>query len=215
MAFSFSPRIVTDGLVLYYDVANPRSYPGFGTTIYDLSRNGYNGTLNNGVSYNTTNGGALVFDGTDDYVQFAPNFYGPNIQTVCFWGRQSAGIPALAALVANSVPGDDSLRTVDGTFWYTGNSNDYHYGYSSRFMINGIDNLSQTVGGQFIIPNGRTLSQDHFIGAIGNKNLSTISHTFNGRVYKGNVYKVALYNRQLTSSELLQNFNAHKNIFGL
>jgi hypothetical protein len=38
MAFNYSPKIVTDGLVLYLDAANPRSYPGTGTTWYDLSR---------------------------------------------------------------------------------------------------------------------------------------------------------------------------------
>ena len=68
MAFSFSPRIVTDGLVLYLDAANQRSYPGSGTTWSDISRGGNNGTLVNGPTFDPGNGGSIVFDGVDDYV---------------------------------------------------------------------------------------------------------------------------------------------------
>ena len=60
--------IVTDGLVLCLDAANPKSYPGSGTTWTDLSGNGNNGTLVNGVGYNSDNGGSLSFDGVNDYV---------------------------------------------------------------------------------------------------------------------------------------------------
>jgi hypothetical protein len=82
-------------------------------------------------------------------------------------------------------------------------------------MINGVSNLSKTGQGMYIVPNGRTMNQNFFVGAIGNRNVSTISHTFNGRVFKGSMFKVMIYNRQLTNNELLQNFNAHKTIFGL
>jgi hypothetical protein len=216
MAFSFSPKIVTDGLSVYYDVANPRSYPGSGTTIYDLSRNGNNGTLINGVSYNTSNGGALVFDGTDDYVQFTSTYAG----TICFWGIAETGAAdGLRALVAASATGDGSLRVEGGSFRAAAptapNADDYHVGYVNQFMINGVSNLTTNVSGYYVVPNGRTLTQNFFVGAIGNRNVSTISHTFNGRVFKGNMFKVMIYNRQLTNNELLQNFNAHKTIFGL
>jgi hypothetical protein len=68
MGFNYSPKIVTDGLVLCLDAANSRSYPGSGTTWNDLSRNGNNGTLTNGPTFNSTNGGSIVFDGSNDYV---------------------------------------------------------------------------------------------------------------------------------------------------
>ena len=69
MAFFNSPNIVTTGLVLAWDAANPKSYPGSGTTIYDLSGNGNHGTLNNGVGFSTNYKGILTFDGTNDYVK--------------------------------------------------------------------------------------------------------------------------------------------------
>jgi hypothetical protein len=68
MALSHSPQISLNGLVLCLDAANSKSYPGSGTTWTDLSGNGNNGTLINGVGYNSSNGGSLVFDGVDDYV---------------------------------------------------------------------------------------------------------------------------------------------------
>ena len=67
MALSHSPSIVTNGLVLCLDAANSKSYPGSGTTWTDLSGRGNNGTLVNGVGYNSGNLGSLVFDGVDDY----------------------------------------------------------------------------------------------------------------------------------------------------
>ena len=69
---SYSPHIVTDGLVLCLDAANPRSYPGSGTTWYDLSGNGYNCELAN-TTFNTNHGGSIDFDGTDSYGAFDTN----------------------------------------------------------------------------------------------------------------------------------------------
>ena len=68
MGLSHSPRIVTNGLVLCVDAANPRSYPGAGTAWTDLSKQGNNGTLTNGPTFDSANGGSIVFDGTNDYV---------------------------------------------------------------------------------------------------------------------------------------------------
>jgi hypothetical protein len=67
MAYGVGPNLVRDGLVLYLDAANPKSYPGSGTAWNDLTSGGNNGTLVNGVGYTSDNGGAMVFDGVDDY----------------------------------------------------------------------------------------------------------------------------------------------------
>ena len=68
MALQHSPSIVTNGLILCLDAANPRSYSGSGTACTDVSGNGNNGTLINGVSYSSSNMGTFVFDGVDDYI---------------------------------------------------------------------------------------------------------------------------------------------------
>ena len=68
MAISYNPSSVTSGLVLCLDAANTKYYPGSGTTWTYLSCRGNNGTLVNGVGYNSGNLGSLVFDGTNDYI---------------------------------------------------------------------------------------------------------------------------------------------------
>jgi hypothetical protein len=77
MAFHRGPKTVTDGLVLYLDAANPKSYPGSGTAWSDLSGNGYTGTLINGPTFSSGNGGSIQFDGTNDYFA-ASNIYSVN-----------------------------------------------------------------------------------------------------------------------------------------
>ena len=75
MAFNYSPKIVTDGLVLYLDAANRYSYPGSGTTWSDISRGGNNGTLVNGPTFSTDGGGSIITDGIDDgiFINTFPN----------------------------------------------------------------------------------------------------------------------------------------------
>ena len=69
------PSIVTNGLVINLDAGFVSSYPKGGTEWKDLSGNGINGNLINGVSYNSVNGGSLVFDGTDDVCRFPANTF--------------------------------------------------------------------------------------------------------------------------------------------
>jgi hypothetical protein len=212
--------IVNQGLTVYYDFSNPNCYAGSGTTIYDLSGYNNNGTLINGTSYSTTNGGALIFDGVDDYVQFTSTYAG----TICFWGIADVGATdGLQALVGVTSTGDGALRFLGGTFRGnatgaeagTADNNDYQFGYVNQFMINGVSSLPKTYQGFYVVPNSRTLTQNFYVGAIGNRNVSTLSHTFMGRVYKGKIFKVMIYNRQLTNAELLQNYNAFKAQYGL
>ena len=67
MGVSYNPRIVTDGLVFCLDAASERSYPGAGTTWYDLTTNNNNWSLINGPSFSNNGNGSILFDGTNDY----------------------------------------------------------------------------------------------------------------------------------------------------
>ena len=60
--WEYMPDIVRDGLVLNLDAGEPSSYPGTGTAWTDLSGNGNTGTLTNGPTYSSANGGSIVFD---------------------------------------------------------------------------------------------------------------------------------------------------------
>ena len=67
----YAPNIVKNGIVACWDAAGKRSYPGTGTTWYDMSGNENNGTLENGPTFSSANGGSIVLDGSDDYVTIA------------------------------------------------------------------------------------------------------------------------------------------------
>ena len=73
MAFNNGPRIVTNGLVLCLDASDRNSYPGSGTTWYDVSNNGNHATLTNGPTFSTSNGGIFTFDGSNDYADVSLN----------------------------------------------------------------------------------------------------------------------------------------------
>jgi hypothetical protein len=73
MATFGGSNIVTDGLVLWLDAANRKSYPGSGNTWLDLSGNNNTGTLTNGPTFSSANNGSIVFDGTNDYVNCGTN----------------------------------------------------------------------------------------------------------------------------------------------
>ena len=68
MGLSHSPSIITQNLVLCLDAANSKSYPGSGTTWYNLIPGGVNGTLTNGPTYSSANGGVIALDGVNDYI---------------------------------------------------------------------------------------------------------------------------------------------------
>ena len=103
MSASSGPNIVEDGLILCLDAADKKSYSGSGTTWYDRSGNDNNGTLINGPTHSTDNGGLLSFDGVNDYVTIggdnddnawtADNSVGSDILCLEIWfkGSDSGG----------------------------------------------------------------------------------------------------------------------------
>jgi hypothetical protein len=93
MAFIHSPKIVTDGLVLALDAGNVKSYPGSGTTWLDKSGRGNNGTLINGPTFNSANGGYIRCDGINDFIEISDNSsldFGSGSFTVEYWFRKLA-----------------------------------------------------------------------------------------------------------------------------
>lgn len=68
MAAKLGPSIIKSGLVLDLDAADINSYIGSGTSWKDMTGNGNSGTLVNGPSFSSANGGSIVFDGVDDYI---------------------------------------------------------------------------------------------------------------------------------------------------
>jgi hypothetical protein len=87
MGFYRGPRINRDGLVLALDAGSIRSYTGSGTTWIDLSGSGNNATLINGPTFDTENGGNIIFDAVDDHAIITdnPSINFPTALTISLW----------------------------------------------------------------------------------------------------------------------------------
>jgi hypothetical protein len=239
MALQYSPRIVTDGLVLALDAADKNSYPGSGTTWTDISRNSYNGTLTNGPTFNSANGGSIVFDGVDDNVSI-PNSITSNFST--------NGITVEAWVYHNNFTGSQAyinnwfnftspqkgfiLRTFNGqtypSFWWCWGSISGTNSYStvnatsSPFSINtwyhvvGIyeKNISARIYVNGILK-GTNSSVPYDIVYDTANGVSVGTSNINTSRMNGKISITKIYNRVLSSSEITQNYNATKTRFGL
>jgi hypothetical protein len=99
MSFHFSPNIVTDGLILYYDPANTKSFVSGSTSLYDLTSNNYDGLLVNGPVYSAESKGSISLDLTDDKIDF-PRLIDSTDGTISVWFRNNNEITS-ATTAAN------------------------------------------------------------------------------------------------------------------
>lgn len=218
MATSYSPKIITSGLVFCLDAGNAKSYPGTGTTWRDLSGNENSGTLVNGVEYNSGDGGFLIFDGVNDRVDCG-TFNVPFL-TVSTWVYKTAstnqqGIcrKQLGWAISNYL---GVLQVAVGTSWQF-----YNTGYT--IPLNTWTNIVYTysgtgaAGSQTVYINGLNIySTSAGSGAISaNGNQVRVGYDDNGWYWNGRIAKTKIYNRALTSQEVLQNYNATKVRFGV
>jgi len=217
-------EIVTSGLILHLDAGNLASYPGTGTTWFDLSGQNAHGTINGTVSY--------VANGSQSYFNFATasdaNFISStasqsylDVTIVFLPDFTRSQISNIAGLIGNNTPasfGDKSLRFsgVNGTGPWTltarspGDANDWAFPTATTYYINGaVSNV--TVAGWNILGGFRTnqtsfpLNFSYHLG----------SSSYLDRSFQGRIAAVFMYNRQLTAAEQQQNFNALRSRFGL
>ena len=216
-------NIVTNGLVLFLDANNTNSYPGSGTSWYDLSGNGNTGTLTNGPTFSSVNGGTIVFDGIDDYVNVAnASSLNASAQTISVWYN------------ATTIPG--RLATIIGKHDTAGSNNGYNLWTSNYAQIK-VANVGYDSGLAAGVANvwyHLTLAYTSNVsltgyangvsmGTSGLANFSISSQPLRiGRsvdsfwsVFTGKISHVTVYNRELTASEVLQNFNLTRNRFGV
>ena len=113
MGLSHSPSLVLSGLTLCLDAANTKSYVGSGTTWTDLSGNSNTGTLTNGPTYSSANGGSIVFDGTNDYATISFNSVfnvTSNPFTVIVWNKKNTSSNGYNGLITADAAGDDTWK---------------------------------------------------------------------------------------------------------
>jgi len=231
--------IVTSGLVLNLDAGNPLSYPGTGTTWFDLSTSNKNGTLVNGPSFDSANGGSIVFDGTNDYVNVATFTSLSDVSQFSYsaflnFSTAAGNYNTFFAIGFNAEYNNDILfaweKSSNTLLFQVNNGLDggatYAYNAPSNWM-----NLSVVYDGSLstnatklkVFINGVQLTL-----SFGSYNVPTktsnrtdqlirIGEYLNNTLffYTGKIATTFLYNRALTQSEVLQNYNAQKLRFGL
>jgi hypothetical protein len=222
-------NISAQGLVLNLDAAIQGSYPKTGTLWTDISGNNNNGTLTNGPAYTGSDYGAIVFDGTDDYVNL-PTMYSPPIISLNTWFKTSV-VPPYQMLITSdgSIPNTRNFQyrlasgkleiiifETDSTFSlisssisssngsWTNTTATYDRSYL-KLYINGTP-VNQTSSTFPINDAGQT---GEF--AIGTRRLSNGPTDF----FSGSIANAQIYNQPLSQFQVWQNFNAYKSRYGI
>ena len=221
MASSIAPNIVTDGLVMYLDAANTKSYPGSGTAWVDLVNNN-NGTLTNGPTFNSANGGSIVFDGVDDRIILSSSL------------TLSGSFTWTVTCESNAMSGTQNRQVYLGgsSTWFEQSDNDtffivYSGGNLNLELPTGL--LPQNKWYNITVTHKPDDTFDfYYNGAkqtLRSGGTTPVSTSFNintigaisggGRYWNGNIANMRVYNRILTDSEIRQNYNTTKTRFGL
>ena len=220
-------KIVTDGLVLLLDAADKNSYPGSGTTWRDMSGGGRNFTLENSPTFSTSKGGAIVFDGNDDFLT------GPASNTFSIVQDHTVEVVFNIAELRSTVfftwsNGGPSGRQI---FTHAPWGNDtiyYDVALNSRVQYSPVPVgrivhmvwrlRSSTTPRQQIFENN-VIKADNGTNTVGNISMGTdpvyIAKIGDFSYWKGTIYYFRVYNRALTDAELSQNYTLARAKYGL
>lgn len=220
MASIGGPDIVQSGLVAVFDAGSTRSYPGSGTTWFDLSGNGNNGTLSS-ASIGTTASGTMTFDGVDDRITITgPNLTSSNFTVIGVSSRIDTNGRMISGGANNWLLGhwDNYVRQYFSVGWVTG------AGASPTTTITDT-NVHIWCGTGDVTADTYKFRDDNVeytttsnAGAAGPYGFSLgnyyAGNSGNGSEFGQGIITVLLvYNRVLTDAEINQNFNAQKNRF--
>jgi hypothetical protein len=221
-----SSSIVTNGLVLYLDAGDSSSYPGFGTTWYDLSGKNNNGTIFGGVSYNNSEK-FFACDGINGYIDFGSSSSLSDSSNFTYSAWFKNVTPGLATTVlgrgADGLGAGWSLRigthtdskyrvasvttspsTTANNVYSTNTYIENSWVNITAVWINGVS-LSLYVNGILdVSTNFSGLTLRSSTAGWGSGRSSTTLYT------RSNLAVAQVYDRVLSSSEILQNFNANR-----
>ena len=219
MSTSYSPKIITDGLVLALDAGNNKSYAGSGTIWNDLSGNNNTGTLSNSPTFTDANNGSFTFNGTNS-VQTAVNIVCTAMTILMFIKRNGTQI-SNAGLTFNRGTSVTGLNFygLNNTLSYHWNNDASTYNFAPNLLIP--DNVWSMVGMSvtstaatlYVNMESATNINAHASTTIDNLRIAV--DTDSGRRFTGNIATTLLYNKALSPNEILQNFNATRNRFGV
>jgi hypothetical protein len=225
---SFGDKIPTNGLAVYLDGTKYVS----GTTWYDLSGNGNNGTLTNGPTYTSTNGGAIVTDGVDDYITYpltcttamtVITVAKSNHTDANAWGtNQYAGMGSCRKANGYIIHNNPADRSVN--FYVVGSDGTTYTGFGAVYptniqvpnfyamTTNGIDNHKAYLNGSLVLNNSTSVTRT---GTNTTTGILGWDDGIASRYNKLNIHCHIVYNRQLTDAEIFQVYQSLRTRFAL
>ncbi len=216
------------GLVLHLDAGNPVSYSGSGTTWNDLSGNGSHVTLTS-TTFNSANGGSIVFNGTSSYANFNANIGNTNVVTVEMWVKtNSLNVPNGSMYFGFNLY---DVWTKGGNIGYNTSGGDLYGLTSTRVENLGIEGAWRQL--VFVMNSSSTSNNKIYVNGVNQTALSQVFTGFNsananfnsgvGRIagwrndlswlMNLNVASFKIYNRELSQQEITNNFNASRQRF--
>ena len=222
MGIARGPKIVTSGLLLALDAADKLSYPGSGTTWRNLASNNFNCTLTNGPTFSGANMGSIVYDGVDDSATCSLVTSDANNVTMESWFKATT-LPGDRGLMLNGNGGSSGYGLQFGACGTAGTTlyvffggvscnvvsygtlvtNTWYQAVYTRTTSPGISNI--------LYINGISRSTN----TSSNPNAPAGSTLIGHSAFNGNISIARIYNRALTATEVLQNYNATKGRYGL
>jgi hypothetical protein len=207
MGFYRGPNIVTDGLVLALDAANPKSYPRSGTSMSDLSGNNYTFTLQGNATFSNEGRGSIYLDGSADGIQRTGTAGLQNAVTLVQWLKTT---DTVGLMLSGEVVGTTGAYYVGAypSSFYNSNCGTPSYFIDTKATTNPSSPINY-------------LDNNWHMWEAKNLNFSSWTTTWNflgyaaGYEIAGYVGVILMYNRSLTAKESEQNYNALKSRFGL
>ena len=215
--------LVTSGLSTWLDANNPASYPGSGTTWFDLSGYGADQTLVNSPVYTAGSPSYFSFDGISQYSTGSmPYVLPPNTYTKTAWFQINLG--ADNNIVSSAAGGHFMFFSGTPTLW-AGNANNPPYAGGGAFgsatsFNTGVWYCATVVFSNpqiYLYVNGVQDAIDINYGPAhaGDGSVNLACFAPGGNLLNGSIAEVYCYNRALSSAEVLQNYNATKSKYGL
>jgi hypothetical protein len=216
MALAHSPSITTKGLVLYLDAANSKSYPGSGTTFYDIASNNHT-TLAGSPAFSNSNNGYLTFDGSTNYGTVANNPVGAAYSKMVWF------------YCTNFSPSNNLLSSDTGghILWLAGSNKLTGAHTDTSFtLIQSVTNLSlntwycgavtfNTTTGWALYLNGELESTNATVSPRPGNGAVSLSAYAGANFFAGRIALAQIYNRAISAAEVKQNFNALRGRFNV
>ena len=230
------PKIVRDGLILALDAGDINSYPGTGTTWFDRSGTGYNGTLTNGPTFSLENRGKIVLDGTNDFINVSsPQSLNPGVNNItidCWLKQNDLGYNGIVEARGTSLHGFLFILNYPSSgaasFFLNTTTESGQNVYSST--TSGFSSTTAWINATVVVNraseiikfynNGIQEGSDVSITSGGTADPGSgyryeIGSDLGGPEMNGDIAVLKHYNRALTAQEVKQNYNATKTRFGL